>query len=107
MKTSPIRIALIATTLVFATAGTANAAGCLKGAVVVGREHVHAAVGVLPVGEPDVPLRPELQDAELDHAFAPFSSSPPALAMNGSFLSPPSSPPSSSCAIAPATSAFS
>jgi len=36
MKTSPIRIALIATTLVFATAGTANAAGCLKGAVVGG-----------------------------------------------------------------------
>jgi hypothetical protein len=36
MKTSPIRIALIAATLVFATAGTANAVGCLKGAVVGG-----------------------------------------------------------------------
>lgn len=36
MKANPIRIALIAMTLAFATADTANAAGCLKGAVVGG-----------------------------------------------------------------------
>lgn len=32
----PIRIALIAMALAFASAGTTNAAGCLKGAVVGG-----------------------------------------------------------------------
>jgi uncharacterized protein YcfJ len=58
MKTSPIRIALIATTLVFATAGTANAAGCLKGAVVggvaghyAGHHAVVGAVGGCMVGK--------------------------------------------------------
>ena len=48
---SPIRINLIATTLTFATAGTANAAGCLKGAAVGGvAGHYaghHAAVGAV------------------------------------------------------------
>ncbi|MFP3802214.1 hypothetical protein, partial [Paraburkholderia sp. SIMBA_027] len=57
MKASPIRIVLIATTLAFATAGTANAAGCLKGAVVggvaghyAGHHAVVGAVGGCMVG---------------------------------------------------------
>lgn len=57
MKAGPIRIALIATTLAFATAGTANAAGCLKGAVVggvaghyAGHHAVVGAVGGCMVG---------------------------------------------------------
>jgi len=57
MKVSPIKIALVATTLVFATAGTANAAGCLKGAVVggvaghyAGHHAVVGAVGGCMVG---------------------------------------------------------
>ncbi|MGF6937095.1 outer membrane lipoprotein SlyB [Paraburkholderia sp. UCT70] len=54
---NPIRTALIATTLVFATAGTANAAGCIKGAVVggvaghyAGHHAVVGAVGGCMVG---------------------------------------------------------
>jgi len=35
-KATPIQIALIAMALAFASAGTTNAAGCLKGAVVGG-----------------------------------------------------------------------
>lgn len=47
MKANPIRIALIGTTLAFATAGTANAAGCLKGAVVGGVAGHHVVVGAV------------------------------------------------------------
>ncbi len=57
MKASPIRIALIATTLALATAGPANAAGCLKGAVAgavaghyAGHHAVVGAVGGCVVG---------------------------------------------------------
>jgi len=57
MKASPIRIALIATMLVFATADTANAAGCLKGAMIggvaghyAGHHAVVGAVGGCVVG---------------------------------------------------------
>lgn len=57
MNSSLIRTSLIATTLAFAMAGTANAAGCLKGAVVggvaghyAGHHAVVGAVGGCMVG---------------------------------------------------------
>lgn len=58
MKARPIRIALVATALVFGAAGTANAAGCIKGAVVggvaghyAGHHAVVGAVGGCMVGD--------------------------------------------------------
>jgi hypothetical protein len=71
MKASSIRIALIATTLVFGAAGTANAAGCLKGAVVggvaghyAGHHAVVGAVGGCMVGRHLAKQRAQEQAAQ-------------------------------------------